>query len=386
MIQEYPLYYTKFKCVGGTCPDSCCAGWELDIDEDTYEYYKSVEGSFGDRLRAMMNGEDNSFVLQDNGRCPFFNNDNLCDIYIELGELSLCNVCTEYPRNHEIIGDYEQTDVGMSCPEVSRLIFEDTDRISYKRRKVKEISGERLSLTDQKKTETLIYIRDCLIEFMQNDIVADSKTSETKFVSWQDKMRIVMHFMDRLQTLWNESDYNKIRKLCRQIKKCKVSVISDDMGYGINNEDSVSVTDFMGIDIIKTLEGIEVLDSEWMDEVKSFFKLYNENQWDRFNSGLKKSDSDTGNETGYDRWHCKIISYFLFRYVIRAYYDNNISSKIKFALFSAKAIHCLDYVRWINNNYKFSVTDRIEVAWKYAKEIEHSEDNMEFLFEEFLFS
>ena len=39
MIIEYPDYYEKFKCVGGDCKDTCCAGWEIDIDEETFYYY-----------------------------------------------------------------------------------------------------------------------------------------------------------------------------------------------------------------------------------------------------------------------------------------------------------------------------------------------------------
>lgn len=39
MTYDYPSYYGDFHCIGGSCKDSCCIGWEVDIDEDTYEYY-----------------------------------------------------------------------------------------------------------------------------------------------------------------------------------------------------------------------------------------------------------------------------------------------------------------------------------------------------------
>ena len=51
MTIEYPDYYEKFRCIGGACPDTCCAGWEVDIDEETAEYYLQQEGEFGERLR-----------------------------------------------------------------------------------------------------------------------------------------------------------------------------------------------------------------------------------------------------------------------------------------------------------------------------------------------
>ena len=27
-----PHYYKKFVCIGGDCPDTCCAGWQIMID------------------------------------------------------------------------------------------------------------------------------------------------------------------------------------------------------------------------------------------------------------------------------------------------------------------------------------------------------------------
>lgn len=53
MILRVPEYYEKFSCIASRCKDSCCAGWEIDIDEDSYAYYNSVEGKFGKRLKEV---------------------------------------------------------------------------------------------------------------------------------------------------------------------------------------------------------------------------------------------------------------------------------------------------------------------------------------------
>lgn len=58
MLLRIPDFYNSFHCIGGACPDNCCIGWKLDIDDDTYEYYRSVERPFGDRLRANMSGAE----------------------------------------------------------------------------------------------------------------------------------------------------------------------------------------------------------------------------------------------------------------------------------------------------------------------------------------
>ena len=51
MILRYPSYYKRFSCIAQRCEDTCCAGWEIDIDDRSYQYYMSVEGEFGERLR-----------------------------------------------------------------------------------------------------------------------------------------------------------------------------------------------------------------------------------------------------------------------------------------------------------------------------------------------
>lgn len=50
MEYVYPDYYRQFTCIGGKCPDTCCAGWEIVIDDKTLEKYKKYPGGFGNRL------------------------------------------------------------------------------------------------------------------------------------------------------------------------------------------------------------------------------------------------------------------------------------------------------------------------------------------------
>ena len=51
MIVRVPDYFSEFSCIAGDCKDSCCLGWEIDIDEDSYEYYQTLPGEVGERLR-----------------------------------------------------------------------------------------------------------------------------------------------------------------------------------------------------------------------------------------------------------------------------------------------------------------------------------------------
>mgnify|MGYP000638762220 CR=1 FL=1 len=32
MQYTIPHYFKSFHCIGGKCPDTCCAGWQIQID------------------------------------------------------------------------------------------------------------------------------------------------------------------------------------------------------------------------------------------------------------------------------------------------------------------------------------------------------------------
>ena len=83
-----PHFYDQFVCTAGDCPDTCCAGWQIVIDEDSLERYGNEKSEFGKRLRNSIDWEEECFY-QNNRRCAFLNDENLCDLYKELGPDSL---------------------------------------------------------------------------------------------------------------------------------------------------------------------------------------------------------------------------------------------------------------------------------------------------------
>lgn len=118
--------YKKFRCTASQCPDSCCKDWEVDVDEDTAQVYRAMDGSLGDRLRQVMRSKDGKTgMILENGRCPLWREDGLCRIQVELGQEALCKICREFPRLHQDYGDFAEWGLEMSCPEAARLILKD---------------------------------------------------------------------------------------------------------------------------------------------------------------------------------------------------------------------------------------------------------------------
>lgn len=57
MIITKPDFYDSFKCRAGECTDSCCIGWEIDIDDETMRKYENENGSLSVKLNRFTDRE-----------------------------------------------------------------------------------------------------------------------------------------------------------------------------------------------------------------------------------------------------------------------------------------------------------------------------------------
>lgn len=119
-----PEYFRHFYCIAGACPDSCCTEWEVDVDDTSAAFYRSLEGPLGDRLRLVLKDtEDGTIMVIEDDRCPMWRQDGLCRIQAELGHDALCQVCQQFPRLRHDYGDFVEYGLELSCPEAARLIL-----------------------------------------------------------------------------------------------------------------------------------------------------------------------------------------------------------------------------------------------------------------------
>ena len=127
-----PDFYDDFRCIASACCHSCCAGWEIDIDEDTADYYAELSGAIGGELRAHISAEpEPHFVMTEDGRCPFLCGDGLCRLILTLGEDALCDICAEHPRFYNFTGGREESGLGLCCEEVVRLLYSSDAPIGF---------------------------------------------------------------------------------------------------------------------------------------------------------------------------------------------------------------------------------------------------------------
>lgn len=123
-----PTFYKNFKCIAGDCPDSCCQGWEVDADSDSLEYYKTLDNSLEikKRIDSVISKDefDNTiFTLAPKKRCPFLNDENLCDMHIAIGGEHTPYTCRTFPRFIYDFGATREIGISFSCPVASDMMY-----------------------------------------------------------------------------------------------------------------------------------------------------------------------------------------------------------------------------------------------------------------------
>ena len=145
MLYVKPEYYEKFACVADRCEATCCAGWQIVIDEAACERYKSEPGEYGAVLRERIDWEEGVFKQGCRKRCAFLKENNLCEMYERLGKNSLCFTCANYPRRIEEFENLREITLMVSCPEVARILLEQKDPVRFTEG---EVDGEEEEFED----------------------------------------------------------------------------------------------------------------------------------------------------------------------------------------------------------------------------------------------
>lgn len=152
-----PNYYKHFRCKAGECAHNCCIGWDIEIDRKTADFYRSVDGSMGERLKENIDFlKQPHFKLGKYERCPFLNDENLCDIIIEFGEERLCDICKKHPRFINELPNRVEIGVGLCCEAAAELVLSQKES-------VKLVSDGEMQTDDE-----IIILRDRVIALLQN--------------------------------------------------------------------------------------------------------------------------------------------------------------------------------------------------------------------------
>lgn len=218
-------YYQDFSCIGGSCGDNCCIGWQVELDRKTYNAYQKIqEKELKELVRCYVYRNEEEWdpvidygliELLPNRRCPFLNPHNLCAIQLKKGEAFLSNVCAGYPRMINRVEGVLEYSLTLSCPEAARRVLDRKEPLSWisgeaklESRQILNVDYRASHYSGQFLGENLVILRDKTISILQNreysmsrriwmlgDFLEDSKTQQApsklglsqrdKFIFWE---------------------------------------------------------------------------------------------------------------------------------------------------------------------------------------------------------
>lgn len=377
MIFRYPNYYEKFSCIAGACEDTCCAGWEIDIDDQSYEYYKTVGGTFGETLRENIKEyekdeedayESHGFVLKEDRRCPFLDENQLCVIYRELGEQALCDVCTDTPRDFLEYGGARELALSASCPEAGRLIYKNQDKMQVVEREISEPFPWEETQDEQILAEEIRFARDLAIAILQN-----------RSIRVEERICACLEYAKKVQDCLNQDSIVDIHKIPKESYFKDVTAVEQTDGleekqYGLF------------LERLRLFSSLESIRTEWDELLLRFQKRYIDSPDGRKQYRTdRKAYDDALNEKNreYEKEH--LIVYYCFLCLARCVDDYDFLGKMKLAVTSFLMVRDMNTLRMAEQNGVFTVDDQVITARIYAKEVEHSEWNLEYMADEFLF-
>ena len=204
MLTVYPDYYPHFKCIADRCRHTCCAGWEIGIDEESLERFRKTEGAMGERLRAAISeGDEPHFILAEGERCPFLNEENLCDLILHGGEGFLCQICTDHPRFRSFLPSRTEIGLGLCCEAAGALILGQKEPLTLHSEGTSETEDEEETYLLSLREQVFVFARDRSLpvrERMKRILRLCGSEADTDPLRWLDFYR----GLERLEEGWGD--------------------------------------------------------------------------------------------------------------------------------------------------------------------------------------
>ncbi len=371
-----PKYYEEFKCIAGDCTDTCCAGWDVDVDKKSNDFYKTVTGPFGDRLKAVSVDDEEggcTFTLTKEKRCPFLNDANLCDLYTELGEDKLCDTCAEFPRFINNFGALREMGIAPSCKTAGEIIFAKRGMMEFSESDI----DEDIALND---IDPFVYMLLRRVRKLSFNLINDTdyKLGE-RIAAFLAMSRDVQRLLDIqedekignvLKAYENKDLVDEAIKNIRKRRLESETLSARKLGFPQDAKYFEQIKHYFD-----SFEGMEVINPDWYKVCQAVDKFYEDIKESRKAIELK----DEFNEYYKDRLaeYDQLFNYTIFRYLLDAVNDYDLLLKTTICIVWYIVLKAADIAVWYCNGKTLSFTEQVDIAHLYSRQFEHSYSNFE---------
>ena len=326
-----PSFLDVFSCLKEKCRDSCCRGWQIALDEETFEkYLKSSNPLFNNIEEKTALSSGTRFIKTEKGNCVFLNSSGLCDIYSSEGFSFLCETCRVHPMFRNFLSEGYEEGVGLSCEEGLMLVMKASPE-DFVRKDVSS-ADERESFILEKRNETLMFLENCEENMWEVfDRVFDTSLNSQSFY--------------------------------------------DELFYGLPlREDSFSFSSLVKKrsfinEYVSILKNLEINSEKWKERLNAFDS-------DRAHDNL----SGVLNNNECRSFYLNVLSNQIFRYMIKASLDDDMIEKTAFCLLFVYT-SALFEASLLNEKESINKENLFDITMAFSREAEYNELNLTTLYD-----
>ncbi|CUQ16461.1 lysine-N-methylase [Clostridium baratii] len=247
--------YDKFKCIADKCKFTCCVGWDINIDTNTYDKWTKVnddsEYLLSNVKLKQCENKDMYFINKENHEaCPFLDKQGLCYVVKNHGEEYLSSTCHMFPRIENVFDNRKEFSLSCSCPEVVEIISNMYGKIKIYSENNTNFEIDLLELK----------IREVLINIIQKENLGL-------------QYKLIIGFEMLLSILENEN-FNREDILLEELEKYKdidyiKNLASAYREIELNIYDSIEEINNLFLDIIENYKEVSMFDN-LLSDISSF--------------------------------------------------------------------------------------------------------------------
>lgn len=270
--------YDKFKCTADKCRLTCCEGWDISVDADTYNKWKSEGEAFNyilDNIKIKRGRSKSGYFIKKRTEkaCPLLDEKGLCEIVKNHGEEYLSLTCHKFPRIENSFGHRRELSLSCACPEVVELISSLEGKIEL----VSENSIYNINDSSSKSEAFEVKLRKVLIDLCQNE-------------NFLLEERIIAGFeiLLNILSLEGENENNKLNELRKYEEPDYVKGLTYKYrNIEINFDDTIEELNNLFLDIVmnyKNVHGLENILKDISDFAENINTKGLSAQWNTYKS------------------------------------------------------------------------------------------------------
>lgn len=365
MKVRVPDYYDEFVCLGSDCPDTCCVGWVIEIDEASYKRFQALKGTIGRRVmeNIILSPEGKPvFKLDENARCAFLNKENLCQMYIDLGPDSQCSLCDNYPRIGEEFGGLRELGLSIACPAVAGLILNHSGPIAYREWEIQEpVTG-----TD--------YCSDAVFEEILNLRETAVFIAQNRHIAVYDRVKLYVVMASQMQAAMDNNDYRLLAQIEEHFsdEAYLMQVIETFYKRTHGKSEKAGAGSRRMTEIYEFMSKLDYITPKFVNLLETAARAPSGGGKTAAFAEAGEAGSGSGQEWPLlpDSAVENLLVYLILRYFMKIIHDGDLYSKAAFAAF---------FIATVGDLSEKTGEKPETIVYLFSKEIEHCEENMEML-------